>query len=125
LISIYGELGAGKTSFIKGICNFFEVNEMITSPTFTIMNQYVGNKEGEEITLYHIDLYRIKSAKELEDIGFCDCIFSDDSIKLIEWADKSYGKLPDNRYSVQITPGNENEDERAFKIKLEFDGVNR
>lgn len=121
-ISLYGDLGSGKTSFIKGVCNYFEVNEMITSPTFTIINQYFGNKDGDDIAIYHIDLYRIKSAKELEEIGFADCIYSEDAIKLVEWADRSYDMLPEIRYFINIETSEENEDDRIFKIKYNFNG---
>lgn len=116
VVALYGGLGAGKTEFLKGVCDFFKVDEIITSPTFTIMNKYFGEYEGEETTIFHIDLYRIKSPKELQDIGFQECVFSDSSIKLIEWADKSGGNLPDDRYNVKITLGKDNEDERIFEF---------
>jgi len=114
VVALYGGVGAGKTEFIKGVCDYFKVDEIVTSPTFTIMNKYFGEYNSEEIIIFHIDLYRIKSPKELSEVGFEECVFSENSIKLIEWADKSGGILPENRYNVKITLGKENEDERIF-----------
>jgi tRNA threonylcarbamoyladenosine biosynthesis protein TsaE len=114
VVALYGGVGAGKTEFIKGVCDYFKVEEIVTSPTFTIMNKYFGDINGEEITIFHIDLYRIKSPKELSEVGFEECVFSENSIKLIEWAEKSGGILPEGRYNVKISQGKDNEDERQF-----------
>jgi tRNA threonylcarbamoyladenosine biosynthesis protein TsaE len=114
VVALFGGVGAGKTEFIKGVCDYFKVDEIVTSPTFTIMNKYFGELNGDEIIIFHIDLYRIKSPKELSEVGFEECVFSENSIKLIEWADKSGGILPENRYNVKITLGKDNEDERIF-----------
>ena len=116
IVAIYGGVGAGKTEFIKGVCLYFNVNEIVTSPTFTIMNKYFGKMDGYDFTIFHVDLYRIKSPKELQDVGFEECVFDENSIKLIEWAEKAGDKLPDNRYNVRITLSKENEDERQFEI---------
>ncbi len=114
VVALYGGLGAGKTEFLKGVCDFFKVKEIITSPTFTIMNKYFGEYHGNEVVIFHIDLYRIKTPKELSEVGFEECVFSEDSIKLIEWADKSGGIMPEDRYNVKITLGKNNENERQF-----------
>lgn len=116
VIALYGDLGSGKTSFIKGVCRFFEVKEPVTSPTFTIMNQYQISKNDEIIMLYHIDLYRINEKKELLDIGFDECLADDSSIKFIEWAEKA-GDL-DREFNYRITIGSvEGEDDgRSFEI---------
>lgn len=116
-VSLFGQLGAGKTEFIKGVCKFFKVEEIVTSPTFTIINQYSGIKDNEEIVIYHIDLYRIKSQKEFEEIGFEDCLYSPDAIKLIEWADKVSGILTTSTYTVTINLNEEVEDDRIFEIE--------
>ena len=115
-VSLYGELGAGKTEFIKGICQYFKVEEIVTSPTFTIINQYTGFLNGKELLLYHLDLYRIKSYKELDEIGFKDCMNSENSIKLIEWAENATDFLPIPRYIVTITFDDNAEDKRIFEI---------
>lgn len=116
VVAFYGDLGSGKTEFIKGICNFFNVEEIVTSPTFTIMNKYSGELDENVLSIYHIDLYRIKSLDELDEIGFDECVHSEDSIKLIEWASKADGDLPDKSYKIIINLHDENEDERSFEI---------
>ncbi len=117
IVALYGDLGSGKTEFIKGICKYLKVDDFITSPTFTIINQYHGNLDDKDISIYHIDLYRIKSDKELEDIGFSDCVYSDNAIKLIEWPEKSHGALPKNGFSVRIDTDNNDEDLRRISIE--------
>jgi tRNA threonylcarbamoyladenosine biosynthesis protein TsaE len=116
-VSLFGQLGAGKTEFIKGVCNYFQVEEIVTSPTFAIINQYSGFRDGDEIIIYHIDLYRIKSQKEFEEIGFEDCLYSPDAIKLIEWADKVSGILSSSTYTVKIILSDEVEDDRIIEIE--------
>mgnify|MGYP001773068914 CR=1 FL=1 len=118
IIALYGDLGAGKTEFVKGICQYFQVEELVTSPTFTIINQYLGSfPDGEQITLYHVDLYRIKSPKELEGIGFEECITTSDSIKMVEWsenADSYLAELPHYTVSIEFSP--ESETARVIRI---------
>ncbi len=116
IVALFADLGMGKTQFIKGICNFFEVHEIVTSPTFTIINQYFGRKKDREIPIYHVDLYRIKSTNDLGEIGLNEYIYSKDSIILIEWAEIAEGFLPATKYSIHITGNIQNEDERVFDI---------
>jgi tRNA threonylcarbamoyladenosine biosynthesis protein TsaE len=104
VVALYGDLGAGKTEFVKGICSYFDVEQLVTSPTFTIINQYVGTfPDGEAVKLYHVDLYRIDSQEELAEVGFDDCVFSHDAIKLVEWSEKAEHLLPAAHYTVHIT----------------------
>jgi tRNA threonylcarbamoyladenosine biosynthesis protein TsaE len=117
IVALYGNLGSGKTEFIKGVCQYFEVEEMVTSPTFTIINQYTGMKGEEEIPIYHVDLYRIKDRKDLEEIGFRDCILSNNAIKLVEWAEKANGDFPDSSYLISIDYDPVDENKRKFLIK--------
>lgn len=116
VVAFYGDLGAGKTEFIRGICTNYNVKELVTSPTFTIMNQYSGEYNNDEIKIFHIDLYRIKNQNELEEIGFDDCIYSKSSIKLIEWAEKAEERLGNLSYEVNIKL-DENEDSKR-KIEI-------
>ncbi len=116
IVELHGDLGAGKTEFVKGICSFFEVEEIVSSPTFTIINQYFGTFEDEEFPIYHIDLYRIKNADDLAEIGFEECIYADNSIKVIEWPEKSKGAIPRTSYKVEILTNEENEDQREILI---------
>lgn len=120
IVALYGDLGAGKTEFVRGICEYFQVSDIVSSPTFTIINSYEGimPSDDEEIKLYHLDLYRINSEKELQEIGFDECLAAQDSIKLIEWADKANNSLPRKRYSVIFTLDEKEEDVRNIEIRL-------
>jgi len=81
IVCFIGEMGAGKTTLIKEICKFLGVAQNSSSPTYSIVNEYL---DGNGNTIYHFDLYRIKSTKELFDIGFDDYLFSG-NLCLIEW----------------------------------------
>ena len=117
VVVLQGELGAGKTEFVKGICQFFSVEGLVTSPTFTIINQYSGSSpEGEPLTIYHVDLYRIEKEEELSEVGFDDMVFAHNAIKLIEWPDKAQAMLPDSYWIVSMTPDEENDTGREISI---------
>ena len=116
IVALSGALGTGKTEFIKGICKHFDVHEIVTSPTFTLINQYDGKLDGDEISIYHIDLYRIKEKKELDEIGLDECLASENSIKLIEWAEKADIPLTENLYKVNINYDPEDENKRIIHI---------
>lgn len=97
LISLTGDLGAGKTVFTQGIAAGLGVVEPVTSPTFTIIKEY---DEGI-LPLYHFDVYRIFSPDELEELGF-DEYFYGDGVTVVEWGDKIEELLPDVRLEVRI-----------------------
>jgi conserved hypothetical nucleotide-binding protein len=69
-VALIGELGAGKTEFTRGIADVFNVEVDITSPTFSLLNIYVGSVRGRPVEIYHFDWYRINDAEELYNIGF-------------------------------------------------------
>jgi tRNA threonylcarbamoyladenosine biosynthesis protein TsaE len=96
-VALYGDLGAGKTQFIKGVCEALKVREIVNSPTFTIANEYHGT-----ITVFHIDLYRLSSVDEILGTGFDEYLESD-GVCLVEWAEKLDGILPERRYDVKIS----------------------
>jgi len=100
VVALIGELGSGKTRFIKGICSGLGVSEHVSSPSFTIVNEYTSNI-GK---IFHFDFYRIASPSELSEIGFDDYIY-DEGICLIEWANRVKDLLPSNRYDVLFTLG--------------------
>jgi tRNA threonylcarbamoyladenosine biosynthesis protein TsaE len=85
LVLLRGELGAGKTTLVKGIAEAFHAasEEDVTSPTFTLVHEY----HGPAVNLYHIDLYRVDTARELETLGLDD-LMAENSILLIEWGEK-------------------------------------
>ncbi len=119
VVLFYGDIGVGKTEFIKGICKYFNVEEIVTSPTFTIINQYNGTKDGESIAIFHIDLYRVKDKKELLEIGFEECLYSADSIKLVEWSENSFEIVKFVNYRIVIKADFENVNERLIEITSE------
>jgi len=116
IVALHGELGSGKTEFIKGVCEYFNVDEMVNSPTFTIINQYTGEYENSKINIYHLDLYRIKDINELTEIGFAECIHANHNIKMIEWAEKAGDRLDFWDYDVYIKPDDTDEDKREIEI---------
>lgn len=95
----YGNLGAGKTTLIKLICEHLKVIDSISSPTYPIINEY---KTADNKIIYHIDLYRLKSIEEAMNIGIEDYLFSD-NLCFIEWPDNFESILPDNHIKIKIT----------------------
>ena len=98
IFAFYGELGSGKTTFIKTICKSLRVADIVNSPTFAIINVYKAS-DGENI--YHFDFYRLKSIEEVFDIGYEDYFYSG-SYCFIEWPDKVENLLPDHAIKVYI-----------------------
>jgi tRNA threonylcarbamoyladenosine biosynthesis protein TsaE len=88
IVFLFGDLGAGKTTLTQGIARGLGVakEEYVRSPTFTLVNQYKGN-----VPVYHIDLYRIASSHELEDLGL-DEVFTSEGISIVEWAEKLFAR---------------------------------
>ena len=103
VICFIGDLGTGKTFFIKHIINFFDKNIIVTSPTFNIVKSYKINILGEQVKINHFDIYRIDSVEELENIGYYDYIEDKNSINLIEWADKIYEYLPEGSLIINLS----------------------
>ena len=100
VIALVGDLGSGKTRFVQGVCKGLGVQEHVASPTFTILNEYHVNS----LNIYHFDFYRVRSVREIIEIGFEEYINSD-GICLIEWADKAQELLPPQRYDVHMSLG--------------------
>jgi tRNA threonylcarbamoyladenosine biosynthesis protein TsaE len=100
-----GQMGAGKTTFIKALCEALGVSEPVTSPTFAIVNEYRSDETGELI--YHFDFYRIKKLEEAYDMG-CEDYFYSGAVCLIEWPELVEDLLPGNTVWVDIKV---NEDE--------------
>jgi tRNA threonylcarbamoyladenosine biosynthesis protein TsaE len=98
LIAFYGDLGTGKTFFIKSLCQQLGVSNEVTSPTFTIINEYHSKKD---FLIYHFDFYRIENDSELLNLGLDD-FFYNQYICLIEWADKIEKHLPESRWEVWL-----------------------
>ena len=97
VFAFYGGMGAGKTTFIKAVCDQLGVNDAVTSPTFAIVNEY-NSQMGP---IYHFDFYRIKRASEVLDIGFDDYIYSG-NLCLMEWPELIEDFLPEETTIVKI-----------------------
>lgn len=110
IVLFYGEMGAGKTTFIKEICKKLGVTDTISSPTFSIVNEYLTSS-GE--TIYHFDFYRLNDESEALDIGVEEYFFSD-NLCLIEWPEKINSLLPDNAIKVYLSENTN--DTRNIKI---------
>ncbi len=98
VFAFYGKMGAGKTTFIKAVCEFLGVEDVITSPTFAIVNEYRTNN-GEPI--YHFDFYRIKKLEEVYDMGYEDYFYSGAPC-FIEWPELIEELLPEDAIKVTI-----------------------
>lgn len=96
VVCMYGDLGAGKTAFVQGMTKALNIDEPVTSPTFTIVNEYNGT-----LPLYHFDVYRIGSSDEMFEIGFDEYV-NGDGISVIEWAELIEDILPPDTISVTI-----------------------
>jgi len=111
LVLLRGDLGAGKTTLVKGIAEGFEAASQndVTSPTFTLIHEY----RGPSATLYHIDLYRVDTQRELETLGLDD-LMDERSVLLIEWGDK-FERFESER-DVEISLDRVSENERLIKL---------
>jgi len=111
LVLLRGELGAGKTTLVKGIAEAFQAasEEDVTSPTFTLVHEY----RGPRANLYHIDLYRVDTQRELETLGLDD-LMAENSILLVEWGEK-FARFERDR-DVEIALERMSENERHIRI---------
>ncbi len=109
VITLEGDLGAGKTTFTKGLGKGLEVKRIITSPTFTIIKEYIGR-----LPLYHIDAYRLEHSEE--DLGLDEYILSD-GVTVIEWAQFIADSIPDNKLAITINYLADEQREIIFETK--------
>ena len=115
VVALYGDLGSGKTQFVKGVCRTFKAHTPAISPSFVILNRYDGvDISGNELLMYHFDLYRIKSLTELYDLGYEEFL-QGDGICLVEWAEMLGDLLPEQRYDVRLSVGAD-ENQRRIEI---------
>jgi tRNA threonylcarbamoyladenosine biosynthesis protein TsaE len=116
VVALRGELGTGKTVFVKGICETFGALAHVSSPSFVILNRYEGkDRNDRELLIYHLDLYRVRSLDEIYDLGYEE-FFYGDGITLIEWAEQLGELLPAKRYDVHLTYG-ESDSRRRITIE--------
>ena len=98
VFAFYGKMGAGKTTFIKAVCEELGVEDVINSPTFAIVNEYV---DGQGEPVYHFDFYRIKNLQEVMDLGYEDYVYSG-HVCFMEWPELIENLLPDDAVKVTV-----------------------
>ncbi len=110
IICLNGDLGAGKTTITKAIAEALDIHDTITSPSFTIVNEYYG-----DVDLYHFDVYRIDDLEEMYDLGYEEYFYSD-GICVIEWSNMIEELLPDKRLVITLK-NTEDMDKRKIEIE--------
>ena len=111
LINLIGNLGAGKTTFVRGLIQELGFDEFVKSPTFTIVESY----ESENLKVFHFDLYRIEDDKELQAIGVEDYLTEENAITLVEWPEKSKRYFNDPDYIIELNHC-DNDEKRLINI---------
>lgn len=101
VFAFHGPMGAGKTTFIHALCDAKGVKDVVGSPTFSIINEYVYDCEGTKRPLFHMDLYRLNSEEEAQRAGVEDALYSG-HLCLVEWPEKAPGIFPDDTVLVYI-----------------------
>ena len=109
VVALYGDLAAGKTCMTHGFGEAYEVKDPISSPTFTLVNEYHGSK-----LIYHLDLYRLNSMEELIDLGYEDLLDTPNGLVLIEWAERAGTMLPDKHITIRLS--HQGEDLRTIEV---------
>lgn len=113
VVCLYGGLGAGKTAFVSGVAKGLGYQGYTSSPTFTLMNEYIA-----ALPIYHFDVYRIAGSDEMEAVGIDDYLFGD-GVCLIEWPDKIADLLPEAVIRVEIQKSSADENQRTITIERE------
>lgn len=117
LLLLRGDLGTGKTTLVKGIAEALGAAEAdeVTSPTFTLVHEYGGHREGQPVKLYHLDVYRLESERQLETLGL-DELLTPDALVLVEWGEKF--KSIRKRATGEIAITSEGGDARKITVTL-------
>jgi tRNA threonylcarbamoyladenosine biosynthesis protein TsaE len=101
VFAIHGDMGTGKTTFIHALCDVKKVKDIVGSPTFSIINEYIYIENGQEKKIFHIDLYRLKDEQEAMQAGVGDCLYSG-HICMVEWPEKILSLLPPDAVHIYI-----------------------
>ena len=109
VIALFGGLGMGKTAFTRGLARGLGADDVVSSPTFALVNEYSGR-----VPVYHFDMYRVTSWDDLYSTGFFD--YLDTGVLIIEWSENIEGALPENALRITISRG-ENDNQRIFDIE--------
>jgi tRNA threonylcarbamoyladenosine biosynthesis protein TsaE len=102
VVALYGDMGSGKTTLVHAICDYLKVEDTVSSPTFSIINEYAFEEDGQQQTIYHMDLYRIKDEAEAIMAGVEDCLYSG-SYCFVEWPEQAPNLLPAETVKVFIS----------------------
>ena len=112
-VALFGDLGVGKTAFVRGFTGVLAPTARVKSPTFALVNQYKGDK----VSVFHFDMYRIEDEDDLYSIGFFDYI--DTGVCLVEWSENIISSLPESYVRVEISKNDtQNTDSRLISITL-------
>lgn len=101
VVALYGDLGAGKTCFVRGLARGLNVRDAVTSPTFALVHEYAGDR-----TLYHVDLYRIGSADAAAELGLEE-MFDGPGVTVVEWAERAESLLPARTVRIRLVEGDD------------------
>jgi len=117
LILLQGELGTGKTTLVKGIAQALDAADPdeVTSPTFTLVHEYEGSRDGTPVKLFHLDVYRLEGERQLETLGLDD-LLTQDALVLVEWGEKFKSIL--KRATGEIVITSEGGDARKIRVLL-------
>jgi len=110
VLALFGGMGMGKTAFTRGLAAGLGISSGISSPTFSIVNEYHGR-----LTVYHFDMFRVESWEDLESTGFFDYLDTD-AVLVIEWSENISGALPPDAITIELSAG-KTEQERIFRIE--------
>lgn len=116
VVALFGDVGSGKTIFIKGVCEGLMAEEPVNSPTFIILNEYSGWLSGNKIKIHHFDFYRVEKTKDINELGIDEYIGASDSVTLIEWSEHIQDHLREKYWKVLFQK--ENENTRKIHIEL-------
>jgi tRNA threonylcarbamoyladenosine biosynthesis protein TsaE len=117
VITVEGELGAGKTHLVKGMAGSLGLDELsITSPTFALANEYDCTREGKPFMLFHLDCYRFENPEELLELGVEDYLYPSHGATIVEWPERIASLLPPDRVSITIETVSETD--RNITIEL-------
>ena len=114
VVCLTGELGAGKTTVIKGIVQGTGIDDYVTSPSFKLINEY-----GDKLPVYHFDLYRLEGIESVEDLGYEEYFYGR-GITLVEWAEKMSRLLPVERFEIKIVLAGDNNREITVSAPREM-----
>ncbi len=104
VLLLHGDLGAGKTTFAKGVAAGLHVDDVVASPSFALVNEYDAGLAAAVTRLYHLDLYRLTAGDELASIGFADLVAPTDGVTFVEWPERAVDALPAKYILIEFEP---------------------